>query len=66
MLDIKEAFQELDVEVIMELYQQANRNKQVLFEMCLQMQDPENADPNNLREAMQADQQQDDGYDQED
>ena len=36
-LDIKEAFQELDVEVIMELYQQANRNKQVLFEMCLQM-----------------------------
>ena len=53
-IEIKEAFAEMDVEVIMELYQQANRNKQLCFELCLQMADPESqADP-NVREALQA------------
>ena len=61
-LEVKEAFNDIDVEIIMDLYEQSNRNKQVLFEMCFNLANPDQADPEALREAMQN---QDDGADNE-
>ena len=51
--EAKEAFDGIEIELINELYEQSNRNKMVLFEMCMNLANPEQADPEALRQMMQ-------------
>lgn len=40
-LEAKEAFDGIEIELINELYEQSNRNKMVLFEMCMNLANPD-------------------------
>ena len=51
--EAKEAFDGIEIELINELYEQSNRNKMVLFEMCMNLANPDQADPEALRQMMQ-------------
>lgn len=42
-LEAHEAFKDIDIEVIKDLYVQAGKNKQTLFEILINMGDPEAA-----------------------
>ena len=53
-IEAKEAFPEVDQVIIEELYIQANRNKLLLFEMLLQMANPEEGDGEMIQAAMSA------------
>ena len=41
LIDAQEAFPDIELAVLQELYIQANRSKPVLFEMCFQMANPD-------------------------
>lgn len=40
-LEAKEAFKDIEIDVIKDLYVQSGKNKQVLFEVLLGMSDPD-------------------------
>lgn len=51
--EAKEAFDGIEIELINDLYEQSNKNKMVLFEMCMNLANPDQADPEALRQMMQ-------------
>ena len=55
-IDAQEAFPEMDLAVLKELYIQAKKSKPVLFEMCFQMANPGAGDNQELQNALQMDQ----------